>query len=224
MKVALISDLHANFEAVRALSPALSAADTVVCLGDLLGYYCQVNEVMDWVREHVTTCVLGNHDAFVLNGCPDGMPPAVKFGVEHAAGILDADHARWLKALPLVWGGRFGEKSMLLAHGSPWSPLEDYLYDDSAKLPELSAFKFDIVAFGQTHRYHLSRSPSGVWINPGAVGQSRDAASLGHATAVILDTESMDVTRCIERYDTAKVIQLARQHGAGEWIGKHLVS
>lgn len=224
MKVAFISDLHANLEAARALTPSLSEADMVVCLGDVLGYYCQVNEIMDWVREHVTVCVLGNHDWFVLTGCPDGVPPAVKFGVDHAAATLEADHARWLKNLPLLWGGHLADKSMLIAHGSPWNPLEDYLYDDSPKLPELGDFKFDILGFGQTHRYHLTRSASGLVLNPGAVGQSRDRATLGHATAAIVDTMSMEVTRSIERYDTAKVIQLARQCGAGEWIGKHLVS
>jgi putative phosphoesterase len=224
VKAAFISDLHANYEAVSALSPHLAAADVVVCLGDLLGYYCQVNEVMNWVREHVTICVLGNHDAYVLDGCPPDMPPAVKFGVEHAARVLESDHAAWLRALPLTWGGFLGGKKVLLAHGSPWNPMEDYLYADNPALASLSDFAFDIVAFGQTHRFIEKRHANALHLNPGSVGQSRDAATSGHAVAAIVDLDTLQVTRLAEKYDTAKVIGLAQSCGADEWIGKHLIS
>jgi putative phosphoesterase len=223
VKVAFISDLHANFEAVAALAPRLSSADIVVCLGDLLGYYCQVNEVIDWVRENVTLCVMGNHDSFVLKGCPEGMPPAVQFGIEHAASVLDPDHALWLKDLPLVWGGVIGEKSVLIAHGSPWNPLGDYLYADSTRLAHLSDFKFDLVAFGQTHRFLARKEESKLLLNPGAVGQSRDSNTLGQATAAVVDFETMEVTGLVESYDKTKVLQMARALGAGEWITKYMV-
>jgi putative phosphoesterase len=224
MKVAFISDLHANFEAVAALSPRLAAADMVVCLGDLLGYYCQVNEVMEWVRDNVSLCVLGNHDSFVLKGCPAGVPPAVRFGVEHAASVLEPDHASWLNKLPLVWGGNVADKSVLLAHGSPWNPLEDYLYADSPNLSRLSDFDFDLVVFGQTHRFFEKRETSRLLLNPGAVGQSRDAATIGHATAAMVDLATMQVTKFVEPYDAAKVLNIARAKGADEWIAKHMMS
>lgn len=46
MKLASISDLHANFEAIRSMVSALSDVGAVLCLGDLLGYFTQVNETM----------------------------------------------------------------------------------------------------------------------------------------------------------------------------------
>ena len=224
MKVAIISDLHANYEALEAISDDLAQADAVLCLGDLLGYYCQVNETMDWVRAHVTHCVLGNHDHFVLHGCPERVPPAVRFGVEFAAKTLDADHAAWLRTLPLTYEGRLDDRSFLLAHGSPWDPLGDYLYEDNPRLAELAHLNFDLIAFGQTHRFAHRCHERHVHLNPGAVGQSRDHDTFACACAVMLDTRTMEIQRLIKKFDAHAVLRLAHACGAGPWIEKHLVA
>jgi putative phosphoesterase len=224
MKVAIISDLHANFEAVKALQGDLERADMVVCLGDLLGYYCQVNETMDWVRAHVTHCVLGNHDHYVLHGCPESLPPAVHFGAAFAARVLDRAHADWLRQLPLAWKGRVGGRSCLLVHGSPADPLGGYLYPDSPALADLERLDFDVIAFGQTHRFVERRHGNRLHLNPGAVGQSRDHETLGRACAVMLDTDTLAVDRLIRPFAAQTVVQLARASGAGHWIEKHLLA
>ena len=223
MKVAVLSDLHANFEAVQAIAGEVQKADAVLCLGDLLGYYCQVNETMDWVRQHVTHCVLGNHDDYILHGCPENLPPAVRFGAEFAVRTLDPDHASWLRQLPLKLEGRLDGRSFLLVHGSPWDPLGGYLYEDSPQLAELAQFNLDLIAFGQTHRFIQRQIGNHLHLNPGAVGQSRDPATLACACAVMLDTHTMEIERLIRPYDAPTVIRLARAQGAGAWIEKHLV-
>lgn len=224
MQVAIISDLHANYEAVRAIAGDLAQADAVLCLGDVLGYYCQVNETMDWVRENVTHCVLGNHDHHVLHGCPEHLPPAVRFGADFAARNLAPEHAGWLRQLPLTWEGRLDDRTFLLVHGSPWNPLEDYLYENNPRLAELAGLKFDMVAFGQTHRFFERRHEMHLHLNPGAVGQSRDRETLGCACAVMLDTRTMEIRRLIRKFDAMAVVSLAQEHGAGPWIEKHLIS
>lgn len=222
MRVAILSDLHANFEAARALEPHLAEVDQVLCLGDILGYYTQVNEIMDWVREHVDICVLGNHDAFILAGCPANLPPAVTFGVEHAVQTLEDDHAQWLRQVPLSWGGVIGGERLLLCHGSPWKPLADYLYADNERLNDLHEFDYELIAFGQTHRFFQRQTETQLVLNPGAVGQSRDQDTLGMATAAIVDLRSRGVERLIEPYNYSKVLTLARRHGAGDWVDKHM--
>jgi len=224
MKVAILSDLHANFEAVQAIAEDLQQADAVLCLGDLLGYYCQVNETMDWVRQHVTHCVLGNHDHYVLHGCPENLPPAVRFGAEFASRTLAPAHAAWLRQLPLTWTGRLDGRSFLLVHGSPWDPLGDYLYEDNPRLAELAQFDVDVIAFGQTHRFVQRQLGNRVHLNPGAVGQSRDRETIACACAVMLDTRTMAIQRLIRKFDIQPVLRLARSHGAGPWIEKHLIS
>lgn len=221
MRLGIISDIHANFEALRALSEPLATVDKVLCLGDLVGYYCQPKEVIDYMRSLDALCILGNHDDFLLRGCPSDAPPAVRFGIEFADRVLDDDHRQWLASLPLVWGAVFDGRSFLLTHGSPWQPLRDYMYGDSVKLQRLDAFHFDVVAFGQTHRavQRLDRKP--YLLNPGSVGQARDLKAV--ACGLIIDTETMAVEKIERPFDPTGVIHLAKVNGAGQWVTKHLL-
>lgn len=220
MRLAFISDIHANAEALGALADVLGAADQVVCLGDLVGYYCQVNEALDLVRGMNAQCVLGNHDSFLLHGCPPDANDAVRFGIAHADRVITADHRAWLTQLPLTWGGMLGGRAILLAHGSPWRPLTDYLYADSPLLAGLDAFDYDAVAFGQTHRALVRNARRPYLLNPGSVGQSRDVR--GHACMLTVNTDIMAVERTERAYDIEHVIALAERNGAGTWAPKHL--
>ena len=222
MRLAVLSDLHANADALAVLADDIAGADAVICLGDLVGYYCQVNEVIDAMRAMGARCVLGNHDHFLLHGCPPDVPPAVTWGIAYAAQVVTADNRAWLASLPLVWGDEIGGRAMLLAHGSPWRPLTDYLYPDSPALAGLSAFGFAVVALGQTHRTLVRQEGAVCVLNPGSVGQSRDTPA--HACMVILDTQTLVAERVSRPYNPAATIARARVAGAGPWITKHLVS
>lgn len=222
MKLALFSDVHANAEALAAVWDVLEGADRAVCLGDLTGYYCQVNEVLDAVRSLDALCVLGNHDAFVLGGAaPRDAPPAVRAGVEYACRTIQPSHRDWLAALPWVWGGALGGRSFLLAHGSPWRPLADYLYADHPRLPELAGFDCDVIAVGQTHRVLVRRQSRPALLNPGSVGQPRDRTA--QACVLLLDTETLEVEEVARPFDPAPVIQKALDNGwKEEWVLQHL--
>jgi len=222
MRIAFLSDLHANMDALGVLADDIASADAVVCLGDFVGYYCQVNEVIDAVRGIGVRCVLGNHDHFLLHGCPPTVPPAVAWGIAYAARVITAENRAWLASLPLVWGGNIGGRAMLLAHGSPWRPLTDYLYPDSAALAGLSAFDFAVVALGQTHHALVRQEGEVCVLNPGSAGQSRDIPA--HACMAMLDTETFAVERIARPYDPARTMARAREAGAGPWITKHLVA
>jgi len=220
MKLALIIDIHANFEALNTLSGTLMQADKVLCLGDLVGYYCQVNEVIDYIRALDALCILGNHDYFLLHECPHNVSPAVRFGIEYAASVISASNRQWLETLPLTWGGFLGNVSILLTHGSPWRPLNDYLYADSPLLEQLGQFNYDIVAFGQTHRAFQRFHQGSYLLNPGSVGQSRDRQS--RACAMVVDTSTMAIEIIESTFDGNYVINLALMNGAQKWITKHL--
>jgi putative phosphoesterase len=221
MRVALISDIHANYEALKAVSDLLEKVDNVICLGDLVGYYCQVNEVIDYIRSLNAICVLGNHDYFLLHGCPPGAPPAVSFGVEFAARTITAENREWLSHQPLIWGGLIGGRSVLLVHGSPWRPLEDYLYANNPALKRMDMFEYDVIAFGQTHRCLQRIGQKPFLLNPGSIGQSRDRKA--NSCLLVLDTKRMTVKRIERSFDVNQVIELAIQNGACEWISKHLL-
>jgi predicted phosphodiesterase len=224
VRAVILSDIHANFEALKALDSVIRGADLCICLGDFIGYYCQVNEVLDFIRARDVLCIRGNHDNFLTAGCPESASEAVRFGIDYADRVIHPDHRRWLAQLPLLWGGFLGGAagcSLLLCHGSPWQPLEDYLYADSALLPQLEQFSFDLIAFGQTHRPLLIEQASRLRLNPGSVGQSRHWPSV--ACAAVVEVSAHPSVTLIEiPYDAEPVIRLAVQAGAREWIRKHL--
>lgn len=220
MKIGIISDIHANYEALISLKGILDKCDRIICLGDMVGYYCQVNEVIDFLRDMDAICVLGNHDYYLLNGCPDNVPKGVRFGIDFAKKAIRMDNYGWLSKLPTITGRYIDGRSLLIVHGSPWNPIGDYLYKDNPILHNLDDFKFDIIAFGQTHRrLILTESGKVQLLNPGSVGQSRDITST--ACALVLDTKTMDVENIAETYDPSKVINLAINNGAQDWIYKH---
>jgi putative phosphoesterase len=220
MKLGILSDVHANYVALRALASDLAAVDKVVCLGDIVGYYCQPREVIAFLRELEALCVLGNHDSYTVHGLPPDLPPAVQFGIDFANRVLTEDERRWLESLPTLWGGNIQGRSFLFSHGSPWSPLRDYLYADNEKFDLLDAFDFDVIAFGQTHRHLLREDKRPLLVNPGSVGQPRDVASM--ASFVALDTDTLTPATVRQPFDSTQVIDLARSHGAGDWVAKHL--
>jgi len=220
MQLAFISDIHANDYALQAILDVLVAADQVVCLGDLTGYYCQPNEVCDRLRQLGALCLRGNHDHYALTQTPEHVPEAVKWGVDFTRRHLSAVNRTWLETLAPQQIANFGGLSALLVHGAPWDPLEAYLYADNPRLVELEGLNYDLVAFGQTHRV-LLKNGRPILLNPGAVGQSRDGA--GDVCAAVLDTQTRAVDMIRRHYDPQPVIDLARSYGAGDWITKHLV-
>lgn len=220
MQIALVSDIHANVFALDALREVLQGADIVMCLGDLIGYYCQVNESIEKIRELNAICVRGNHDDFLLRGCPDHASDHVRWGITYADRVITDANRRYLQSLPLMWGGEVGRRRWLLAHGSPWRPLDDYMYRDRCDLEAMRRFDVDLIAVGQTHRPWVDQQSRPVVINVGSVGQSRHATAL--ACAVLVETDTLAIRLIEKPYDAAPVIELARKNGAEDWVTKHL--
>jgi putative phosphoesterase len=221
VRIVVLSDIHANFGALKTLKGILAEADVVLCLGDFVGYYTDVNEVLDFCRALNAISIRGNHDEYLLSGCPQSAPEAVHFGIEFADRVIYDEHRRWLATLPLVWGGPVGERTLLLSHGSPFRPLMDYLYSDKVAGASLEKFDFDLLAFGQTHRPFSVTAQRPLLLNPGSVGQSRQ--SPGVACAARLNTEDMGIELVQFHYDPHAVIARAKEKGAGDWITKHLL-
>ena len=68
-KIAVISDIHGNYPALKAVLDEIDSdgIKDVICLGDIVGYYCQVNECIDVLRERKIYCLLGNHDYYMIS-------------------------------------------------------------------------------------------------------------------------------------------------------------
>ena len=163
MKVAIISDLHSNREALDAVFAHIDTLDGlehIFCLGDVVGYGPEPEYCLDLVRDRCELCLMGNHDEALFRDASDFNP--------HARGAIDYTRqrmqpnwyassekkARWkyLKDLKLVHTeGRF-----VLVHGSPRDPVREYVLSTDGFLnPDKLRAIFDsfegVAVGGHTH-------------------------------------------------------------------------
>jgi predicted phosphodiesterase len=216
MRYLILSDIHANLEALEAvLSDARDrGCDGSLVLGDLVGYGADPNAVVDRVRAlNPIAVVRGNHDkvAAGLENAEDFNPMA-RAAAGWTQSALSPGSLAYLKALPI--GPRIVDDVVEICHGSPLD--EDlYVVADSDAAQSLVASRRPLCLFGHTHvalrafvdsRQRLSiEAPQGnpefdtilnpgvkYLINPGSVGQPRDGDS--RAAYAIVDVDRNMVT------------------------------
>ena len=120
MRTAIISDIHANIEALQVVLDEIDAlgVDRIVCLGDVVGYNASPDECADMIRERETPTLCGNHDA-VASGLeePWGFNPVALQAALWTREHLSPANAEWLKHLP----DSLDFEEFLAVHGSPTS-------------------------------------------------------------------------------------------------------
>ena len=196
MRYLILSDIHANLQALEAVvEHAKGNYNRVLCCGDLVGYGADPNGVVDWVREHAYAAIRGNHDkvAIGIDDMEDYNPAAI-LSTMWTRKTLTPASIEYLKALPQ---GPIEIDDFSIVHGSPRDE-DEYIvseYDASAARP---AIRTRVTFFGHTHLQGgfffrrnsvreidpipRNRSEATVavdensWflINPGSVGQPRD--------------------------------------------------
>ncbi|HEY6077908.1 MAG TPA: metallophosphoesterase family protein, partial [Polyangiaceae bacterium] len=128
MRLGILSDIHANYEALSAVVEAFKSEDIdrYYCLGDTVGYGGSPNECADVVRGLVEATILGNHDAAVAGRMDYSYYyEAARHALDLHAQLLSADNMSWLKDLP--YQIKLPEQSVNLCHGSPVR-LEEFEY------------------------------------------------------------------------------------------------
>lgn len=222
MSILFISDIHGNYPALLSLEKYFDGADKVICLGDIVGYYCYVNEVIEYLRNHNVVCIQGNHDRYVFEGLQSqtkNLNDSVRFGIEIAQKKLTEDNKIWLRDLPTSFSFKEDNVSILCCHGSPWDVTNGYVYADSELFPKMSEFSFDMIALGHTHRAYKKNTERLTIFNPGSVGQARD--SEGKACAAFFDTKTNAFITIQEPYDFMETLGNSISYGAQDWVYKH---
>ena len=126
MRIAILSDVHANLEALAAIIDAArqERVDRFVCLGDVVGYGASPNQCCEILRRIVGIALLGNHDAAVTGRMDYAFYyDAARHALDWTAGVLQPEHRAWLSGLP--YSERVGDVGF--SHGSPLHP-EAYDY------------------------------------------------------------------------------------------------
>jgi predicted phosphodiesterase len=223
----LLSDIHSNLEALRAVMAhaARKRRDGVLFLGDAVGYGAAPNQVVERLRMmgSLVRSVRGNHDRVVL----DPTQGAVFFN-SHArraaawtAELLTGANHRWLESLNL--GPRVIEEGLEICHGSP-ADEDEYLFTEPEAQMAFASTQASVVFFGHSHvpcmfelsehggrqslvgvllrgsRVVIDLDPSRRYlINPGSVGQPRDRDS--RASYGLYDSEARRFTLYRVEYD-----------------------
>lgn len=222
MKILICSDVHANFEALRMLSPYLKEVDLSICLGDIVGYGVEINKTIDFLRQNNFICIQGNHDRYLLEGTEKQtkyLNESVLFGIEIANRRITKDNLEWLKSLPISISYNLDGHKMLFVHGSPFDPTNEYVYPNNLDLEKFTLFHYDVMAMGHTHRVLLESLDNKLILNPGSIGQARDHE--GKVCFMILETSTFSVETYQIHYDYNKHLQVMKELGADTWIYKH---
>jgi diadenosine tetraphosphatase ApaH/serine/threonine PP2A family protein phosphatase len=183
VRLAIISDIHANLEALERVLEDIEAAeaDRLVCLGDIVGYGPDPSACLDLIRERADICVLGNHDAAVFSLTERAFfNPNARLAVDWTASQLSADDIAYLKGLPY----RVSSDNYLFVHSAPRAPEQwDYVFSGMEARMYGRHFHERICFIGHSHVPGLYPIDAGVrgyshdrrfLINVGSVGQPRD--------------------------------------------------
>jgi predicted phosphodiesterase len=225
MRVALISDIHANLEALSVVlerSQALSA-DAVVCLGDIVGYHADPNPCVELVRRHASRCLAGNHDqaaAGVIE--PTHFGEAGRRAISWTREHTRPEHLDYLREMSVF---ERLDSDTCMVHGA-LHPEPNAIYHLSKPARVLASFEklttdhagARVCFFGHTHRGvvyeyrngQVAQLPIGngavvlrgdahYLINPGSVGQPRDGDR--RAAWALWDTETRQVAFQRSDYD-----------------------
>lgn len=194
MRIALVSDLHANLPALEAVWAEIErlAPDAVYHLGDLVGYAPWPDEVVGFLHERAIAGVAGNYDSTVAAdaahcGCRYEDPEQERLShvsFEWTKTHVSARTKRILGALPFRLdvrprGGHASGPRLVLVHGAPtlntlyWT--EDRPDDFFRKMAERAALRpGDAIAFGHTHVPYVKTIDGVLFVNTGSVGKPKD--------------------------------------------------
>jgi putative phosphoesterase len=169
-KIGIISDIHGNYEALKTVLAELDAMHIteIYCLGDVVGYYSQVNECCDELRKRNIPCLMGNHDWYMASGgfCPRSK--SVNDCLVYQRKVITQENIEWLRTFQVQ---RF-VGSIHMVHGGWTDPIDEYLLEPNAEY--FSKIEGQNFVSGHTHIQSLQTFGDKTYCNPGSVGMPRD--------------------------------------------------
>ena len=195
MKIAILSDIHGNDTALKAVLMEIDkiGVDKILFLGDYVGYYCSPDIIFNLIKDYDKELIKGNHE-LLLEQALDNHERALAIqkkygsGIEYAKKTLSAEQINYLIKLPEKKYLKIDGLKILMCHGSPWYVAE-YIYPDAleARKQQCLETEADFVFIGHAHRSFIYEQGDKVLVNVGSVGQNRSGG--GIASWGLLDTE-----------------------------------
>jgi diadenosine tetraphosphatase ApaH/serine/threonine PP2A family protein phosphatase len=238
MRVAILTDIHANLPALEAVLKAIDDAgvDERWCLGDVVGYGAQPDDCARLVAERCELCLVGNHDLAVTGEIDtEVFSSSAAAAVEWTRENCAAETLDFLRKLRPEDQGR----DVGLYHASPRDPVWEYVLALDQALECMAEQEHDVSLIGHSHvalyfsdgngrpeggqagADHRLELAAGRWlINPGSVGQPRDGDP--RAAWLELDTEARTATYRRVDYEIDSAAEAIRAAGLPEMLADRL--
>ena len=196
--IALISDIHGNYPALKEVFNIIDSlsVEEIYCLGDVVGYYNQINECCDELRKRNVKCIMGNHDWYMVAGATCLRSKIADRCIQYQRNIITKKNLEWLQTFPIY--RRHHGVSMV--HGGWDNPIDEYLKPDISYFSNILG---NVFVSGHTHKQVIQRFGENVYCNPGSVGQPRDGDS--RAAFATYNSGSFELHRA--EYDINSTIQ-----------------
>ena len=214
MRIALISDIHGNEVALEAVLNDIkqAGADQIVCLGDIVALGPLPVSVLQMIQDLACPCVLGNHDAFMID--PPLIHtytdvPVIVDSVEWCRAQLSTKDLEFIRTFPTCMEINYSNENKLVCfHGSPRDHMENILSTTPGDEVEqmLAGHTSMVMAGGHTHVQMLRQHKGNLIVNPGSVGfpfkefvYDRPPEIMAHAEYAIVTMEQKQVDVSLRR-------------------------
>jgi len=185
VRIGIVADIHCNHEALRIALDRMGAVDELLCAGDAVYQFRFSNEVIELLRERGARYILGNHEEVLLG----------KWGERaRAAAWVRADALAYMAEQAPRLEATVDGKRLVMVHGSPFEPHNEYIYPNSRSISRLAEIEADYVILGHTHYQMAERVGRVLVVNPGSAGEARDARNAFRLSYAVLDTATGEVT------------------------------
>ena len=229
MRAAVLSDIHSNLEALRAVMKFIDTLEVtdIFCLGDLVGYGPHPNECVELIRERSAIVLKGNHDAGATGELdPDHFNAYGRAALDWTKTVLSDENSSFLASLPMT----AEREGAFLVHSSPAKP-ENWRYVLTWREAQecFQAFTTPVCFIGHTHvsvvigeqgTVNAFERETRQLINVGSVGQPRDGnhrASFG-----LIDTDQWTYQNYRIEYDIQKTVDAITAAQLPEYLGRRL--
>jgi len=225
-RLAVISDVHANLEAFEAVLAEAQGLD-VFCLGDLVDYGANPNEVVEVIRRRGIMCVMGNHDWAALSGDTSLFNARAAMSSIWTRAHLTSQNLEFIRTLAPELRTSFEAAEAYFTHGSPddrlWEYVDPRTHSDLFG-HYLAKLQVRVIGLGHTHVPYAWKEEGKVVFNPGSVGQPRDGDPKASFAVLSFDEQEVRVEIRRVEYDIQKAAEKIREAGLPESHASRLFS
>jgi putative phosphoesterase len=185
MKIAIVSDIHADAKALQRAFDDMPSIDHVLCAGDACSDFRFCPDTVALLQAANAQCIQGNHEHMLFGGGNPGY-------LAKCRAQFPADALTYLSDAPQSLDLEPGGVRIHMIHATPWSPFSGYIHPGSPQLPRFAKLPHDFVILGHTHVPMVERAGDVTVINPGSPSQPRDGDRRG--AYAVLDVEMRQAT------------------------------